>query len=331
MRASTAAACCTLALLLITLPVNISAFGASSDAATHEHGRQLLVVNDNVTSATTTAAASSGESQSSSGAAASTVGADFNPPQPDSKAPASGATDPTQEAAVRAARQQARSSRRQQQQQQGRVGQRQRALGRKGGPAVRQSAPGQAAAVASPGGGSGGSGSGSGDDLPRVFVGDLDDYALPFCQPSEGVVCSDRDKTSLLKSQPAVISLENAYPYAQVKPAASYAGSSVTTLDFLADTFSNRNQGVTKAALETLAGTEAVNADTTVTTTALQGTVDASRLDRPIPDAVSVVADRTATQGTYEWKSWRPRFTYQIGANYGLPVGLATVTDTSGK
>jgi hypothetical protein len=29
----------------------------------------------------------------------------------------------------------------------------------------------------------------------------------------------------------------------QVKPAASYAGSSVTTLDFLADTFSNRNQG----------------------------------------------------------------------------------------
>lgn len=89
--------------------------------------------------------------------------------------------------------------------------------------------------------------------------------------------------------------------------------------------------GVTKAALETLAGTEAVNADTTVTTTALQGTIDASRLDRPIPDAVSVVADRTATQGTYEWKSWRPRFTYQIGANYGLPVGLATVTDTSGK
>lgn len=31
----------------------------------------------------------------------------------------------------------------------------------------------------------------------------------------------------------------------QVKPAASYAGSSVTTLDFLADTFSNRNQGNT--------------------------------------------------------------------------------------
>lgn len=54
MRASTAAACCTLALLLITLPVRISAFGASSDAATHEPGRQLLVVNDNVTSATTT-------------------------------------------------------------------------------------------------------------------------------------------------------------------------------------------------------------------------------------------------------------------------------------
>jgi hypothetical protein len=29
----------------------------------------------------------------------------------------------------------------------------------------------------------------------------------------------------------------------QVKPALSYAGSSVTTLDFLADTFSNKNQG----------------------------------------------------------------------------------------
>jgi hypothetical protein len=89
--------------------------------------------------------------------------------------------------------------------------------------------------------------------------------------------------------------------------------------------------GVTKAALETLAGTEAVNADTTVTTTALQGTVDASRADWAIPDAVSVVADRTAAEGTYEWKSWRPRFTYQVGANYGLPVGLAVVTDTSGK
>jgi hypothetical protein len=88
---------------------------------------------------------------------------------------------------------------------------------------------------------------------------------------------------------------------------------------------------MTKTAVETLAGTEAVNADTTVTTTALQGTVDASRVDRPVPDVVSVVADRTAADGTYEWKSWRPRFTYQVGANYGLPVGLALVTDTSGK
>jgi hypothetical protein len=35
---------------------------------------------------------------------------------------------------------------------------------------------------------------------------------LPVCYRP----CSDRDKSSLLKAQPAVISLENAYPYTQV-------------------------------------------------------------------------------------------------------------------
>jgi hypothetical protein len=36
----------------------------------------------------------------------------------------------------------------------------------------------------------------------------------------------------------------------QVKPAVSYAGSSVTTLDFLADTYSNRNQGELQRVLQ---------------------------------------------------------------------------------
>jgi hypothetical protein len=35
-----------------------------------------------------------------------------------------------------------------------------------------------------------GSGDGSAAGPPEVFIGDLDDYVLPFCQPTEGVICS---------------------------------------------------------------------------------------------------------------------------------------------
>jgi hypothetical protein len=53
MRISTAAACCTLALLLAALPVHISAVGETTDVASIEPGRQLLVVNDNATTSAT--------------------------------------------------------------------------------------------------------------------------------------------------------------------------------------------------------------------------------------------------------------------------------------
>jgi type II secretory pathway pseudopilin PulG len=75
------------------------------------------------------------------------------------------AADSTQAATAQAAQQQARRQRRQQQE----GAQQQRALGRKGGLQLRQTTD---------------------DDPPTVFIGDLDDYVLPFWQPTEGVVCS---------------------------------------------------------------------------------------------------------------------------------------------
>jgi hypothetical protein len=109
-------------------------------------------------------------SQPISGSSASSVGADVNPADlvaKDAAGDAAAPTDCKEEAAARAAKQQARKQRAQQQ----------TALGRKGGPQLREA------------GGGGGGGGGAGGP-PEVFIGDLDDYVLPFCQPSEGVVCA---------------------------------------------------------------------------------------------------------------------------------------------
>jgi type II secretory pathway pseudopilin PulG len=85
------------------------------------------------------------------------------------------AADSTQAATAQAAQQQARRQRRQQQE----GAQQQRALGRKGGPQLRQTT--------------------DGDGPPTVFIGDLDDYVLPFCQPTEGVVCSGAPAVQLMQ------------------------------------------------------------------------------------------------------------------------------------
>jgi hypothetical protein len=119
------------------------------------------------------AASSDSSSQLVTGSAASSVGANFIPAELKSSTKfevASAAADSTQEAAAQAAQQQARRQHRQQQE----GAQQQRALGRKGGPQLRQASP----APVDPA------------DPTEVFIGDLDDYVLPFCQPTEGVVCS---------------------------------------------------------------------------------------------------------------------------------------------
>lgn len=105
------------------------------------------------------------------------------------------------------------------------------------------------------------------------------------------------------------------------------AGETTTTADLGADTYTTDTNAKISGELGVLAGRQQVTGKTDTTTTIDKTTVDASRIDRVIPDSVSTSVDSTAAEGTYEWKTLHPKFTYAAGQNYGFPVGLATVKD----
>lgn len=104
-------------------------------------------------------------------------------------------------------------------------------------------------------------------------------------------------------------------------------GSTESTADVGGGTYSTETTAGATGGLNVIAGDQQVRTNTELSNTLGSAELDASRIDRVIPESISATADSTDATGTYEWRTTRPRYTYVFGQNFGFPNGLATVTD----
>lgn len=172
-------------------------------------------------------------------------------------------------------------------------------LGRKGGPQQRQADP----------------------------PGILNPNLLPFCRPGNGVVCSDRDYTDFLATNPANIGLsdDNLAKFGFV-PSLKVSKGTETKLDLKKKTLETSLLAKLAGQVKTILGKHVATVSTDSTT---KHAGVALKKDKKLPllNKIALTFGQTESDNKVEWRKNKPNFYYVFGQNFGLPVGLPLATD----
>jgi hypothetical protein len=172
-------------------------------------------------------------------------------------------------------------------------------LGRRGGPQQRQ------------------------DDPPGILNPNL----LPFCVPGNGVVCSDRDYTGFLGTNPANIDLsDDNLGLFGVVPSVEVSQGTETKLDLYKRTLETSLLAKLAAEVKAILGTRVASAGTESTTTAA-GVELKSRQTLPLLKSIDLTLGQIESENKVEVRDNKPNFWYVFGQNFGLPVGLPLAAD----
>lgn len=159
-------------------------------------------------------------------------------------------------------------------------------------------------------------------------VGINDPSLLPDCRPGNGIICSDRDYTSLLQAQPANIDLTgDNFAYVGLDPKAEASLGLDTKAELAARSFSTAAKAIGKGELKGNIGTEVATADTETTNTVAGAAIKNNRYELLVPEKVTITLDKTDSANSLERRSNKPNFYYIFGQNFGQPVGFALAKD----
>lgn len=152
------------------------------------------------------------------------------------------------------------------------------------------------------------------------------DAPLSFCRPGNGVVCSDRDYTALLKANPANIDLPaDAFSYAGFQPSVTAALAGDGKLDLgSGGSWAGSTKAALQGAVNSNLGTEALNVATDTANTLVSAGL---KVVAGVPDKLSLAFDKTDSANNVERKSLKPNFYTVLGQNFGLPFGFALAKD----
>jgi hypothetical protein len=175
-------------------------------------------------------------------------------------------------------------------------------LGRKGGPQQRQG------------------------DLPGILNPNL----LPDCRPGNRVVCSDRDYTGFLATNPTNIDLsdDNLAKFGFV-PSVEVSTGTETKLDLKKKTLEKSLLAELAGEVKTILGRHGkyVNTASTDSTTTLAGVELKKHKTLPLVRSIDFTLGQTESENTVELRENKPNFWYVFGQNFGLPVGFSLAAD----
>lgn len=165
------------------------------------------------------------------------------------------------------------------------------------------------------------------DDPADPFAGTIEDPTLlPRCRPGNGVICSDRDYTELLKADPANIDLADTLQLGGVRPSAEGSLGLSLRVDPLTDSVGGSIKPTSKVEVNSNFGFEQLNAKTSSTTTAAGADLK-GRLELALPEKLTVTLGKAGSESSIERTSIKPNFYYVLGQNFNLPVGLSVAAD----